>query len=191
MKNTLCVLSLLFLLAGCNLREPNHQKTVNDYYSAFDSGSYDDIRLLINDDITIVAGDYATPYTHDSFYEFFKWDSVFRPSYEILELQEKDSHVLVTVTQKNIRNEFLKNNPLTYRVKVSFISGKISKLEEVESIGVDWSIWAKERDSLVDYIANNHPELDGFVYDMTMGGAMDYLEAIDLYTTYKESPTGQ
>lgn len=73
------------------------------------------------------------------------------------------------------------------QVKISFTSGKISKLEELECIGVDWNIWRKERDSLVSWVNKNHPELDGFINDMTMNGSINYLKAIDLNITYKNA----
>ena len=121
----------------------------------------------------MISGDYETPYNHDSFYDFFKWDSIFKPSNDII----------VTVAQDNVRNEFLKNNPLVFKVKVSFTSEKISKLEELEYIDVNWEAWNQEKDSLVSWIKNNHHDLDGFVEDMTMNGSEDFLKAIELYAS--------
>lgn len=182
MKNKFLILSLFLLLVGCN-QKLTRQETVKEYYNAFDSANYNEIKELINDSIAIASGDYVTPYDHESFYEFIKWDSIFKSSYEIIELKEKNDHVFVTVAQHNLRNEFLKNNPLVFQVKISFDSGKISKLEELEYIDVNWSVWNKEKDSLVSWIKDNHTELDGFVNDMTMNGSMNYLKAIELYKT--------
>lgn len=170
-------------MVGCNNHKLNHQETVKEYYNAFDSGNYTQIRALINDTITITAGDYVTRYTHESFHEFFKWDSIFKPSYEIVELKEKDNHIVATIASKSLRYEFLKNNPLTCQFKIFFNSGKILKIESWECLGADWSIWQKERDSLVHWISKNNPNLDGFIHDMTMDGATNYLKAIELYKT--------
>ena len=121
------------------------------------------------------------PYNHDGFYEVFKWDSIFRTSYEIVGLEEMDNRIMVSVVLNSIRNEFLKNSSMTCKYKISFRFGKISKIEELECKDVDWNIWEKERDSLVNWIQKNHPELDGFINDMTMNGAMNYIKAIELY----------
>ena len=148
---------------------------------------YNELKTLINDSITIVAGDYVMPYTDDSFYEEFKWDSTFRPSYKIVELEEKNNQVIALVTLNSVRNEFLKNNTMTCQYQISFNSGKISKIEELECKDADWNIWKKERDSLVSWVKKNHPELDGFINDMTMNGAINYLKAIELYETDKNA----
>lgn len=174
-------------MVGCNNKKLTHQETVTKYYHAFNSSNYNEIKALINDSITILSGDYVTPYTHESFYEFFKWDSIFKPTYEVLELEEKNNDIIVTVAQENVRNEYLKNNPLVYKVKVSFDSGKISKMEDLDYIDVDWEAWSQERDSLVSWIRDNHPDLDGFVNDMTMDGSINYIKAIEKYTAYKSS----
>jgi len=34
---------------------------------------------------------------------------------------------------------------------------------------------------LVVWVEENHPELDGFIHDMTMKGAQDYVNSIELY----------
>ncbi|MCR9264104.1 MAG: hypothetical protein NXH86_08085 [Flavobacteriaceae bacterium] len=185
MKNKLLILILLVLLVGCNNEKLTRQETVTRYYYAFDSANYNEIKTLTNDSITITSGDYVTSYTHESFYEFFKWDSIFKSSYEIVELEEQNNDIIVTVAQENIRNEYLENNPLVYKVKVSFDSGKVSKMEDLDYIDVNWEVWSQKRDSLVNWIRDNHPDLDGFVNDMTMNGAMNYLKAVEKYTTYK------
>lgn len=73
MKNTLLILFLLYFLTGCNDQKLTHQETVTKYYKARDASNYNKLKTFINDNITITSGDYIMPYTHDSFYEEFKW----------------------------------------------------------------------------------------------------------------------
>ncbi|SHJ68266.1 hypothetical protein SAMN04488007_1091 [Maribacter aquivivus] len=181
MKNAFLILFLIVVLTSCDNKKLSHKKTVNRYYKAFDSGDFNKLKRVIHDSITIVSGDFITPFDKDSFYEFYKWDSIFEPSYEVIDLTEENDNVIATISQKNIRNEFLKNNPLKLNVKVSFASGKITKLEELDYIGVNWQEWNQEKDSLVNWIKVNHPNLDGFVNDMTRKGAINYVRAIELY----------
>ncbi|WP_396632447.1 hypothetical protein [Maribacter sp. R86514] len=181
MKNTFLILFVTGLLFGCGNKKLSRKETVTIYYKAFDSGDFEKLKTVIHDSITLISGDFVMPFDKDSFNEFYKWDSIFKPSYEILELVEDNDHLIATISQKNIRNTFLKNNPLKFNVKVSFTAGKITKLEELDYIGVNWKNWNQQKDSLVNYIKTNHPDLDGFVNNMTMTGAMNYLKAIELY----------
>lgn len=181
MKKIFILLVTIVLLTNCDNLQLNHKETVKQYYNAFDSGNFNALNAIINDSITIVSGDFATHYNHDSFHVFFKWDSIFKPSYQILDLEEKNTDVIVTITQKNIRNEFLKNNPLKFKVKVTFENEKISRIEELEYIDVNWNDWTQKRDSLENWVELNHQTLNGFINDMTMKGAINYIKAIELY----------
>jgi hypothetical protein len=186
MKNTLFILILLYSLIGCNEPKLTYQETVTKYYKARDAVKYNDLVTCINENVTIIEGDYVMPYNQDGFYEVFKWDSIFQPSYKIIKLEERNDQIIASVALSSIRNEFLKNNSMTCQYKISFISGKISEIESLECKGADWQIWQKEVNSLVSWIKINHPILDGFINDMTMNGAMNYLKAIELYELDKK-----
>ena len=162
MKYIFPLLNILLFLVSCQEQKLNHKETVGRYYDDFDAGNYDMIKATINDCITQVSGDFVTTYSRDGFYEFFKWDSIFKSPYEIIEMEKENDHLSVTVAQKNFRYEFLRNNLLRYKVKVSFTSGKIFKLEDLEYIDTNWGVWNKEKDSLVGWLRNNHPDLDSF-----------------------------
>ena len=181
MKNIYLII-VLFFLASCAHESSTHQKAVRSYYDARNAGNFKGLKEVVSERITITAGDYVMRYDQTSFYEQFKWDSVFKPTYKILDIEEMNDQVLVRVGQQNRRNAFLKNNPLVSKYRISFKAGKISKLEDVESIDTDWKLWSTQRDSLVNYIKRKHPELDGFVTDMSEQGAVNYLKAIELYT---------
>ncbi|WP_405399711.1 hypothetical protein [Maribacter sp. Asnod2-G09] len=181
MKNTILILFLIGVFNSCNNQKINHNEAVTTYYKAFDSGEFNKIKEVIHDSVTLISGDFIMPFDKNTFYEFYTWDSIFEPSYEVIELIEDNDDVIATISQKNIRNAFLKNNPLKLNVKISFVSGKITKIEELDYIDVNWDTWSQRKDSLVSMVKINHPELDGFVNDMTMKGAVNYLQAMELY----------
>lgn len=105
----------------------------------------------------------------------------------MVSLEKENDQFVATVSVNSLRFEFLKNNPLTFRHKFDFKSGKISKIETVEFIDTNWETWQKERDSLVKWVKSNHPKLDGFIHDLSMQGAINYLKAIELYKKSQDS----
>jgi len=185
MKYVIAITLFIILLAGCGQQEISNQEVTKKYYEARNSLDFSAIKKLVNDSVIVVEGDYVMPYSHESYYEVFKWDSIFQTSYKLVELKESNDQIIASVALSSIRNKFLKNDLMTCKFKLSFNSGKISKIESLDCSGADWNNWEKERDSLVNWISVNHPELNGFIYDMTMNGAKNYLKAIELYESHK------
>ncbi len=185
MKNNYLIVLFILFLFGCGQEKLTNKEKAKNYFNARNNLNFKEIKGLINDSITISEGDYVMPYSQDSYYEVFKWDSVFQTSYEIVELQENDDQIIASIALTSIRNRFLKNDLMTCKYKLSFDSGKISKIESLDCMDADWELWQKRVNSLVNWIEKNHPELSGFIHDMTMNGAMNYLKAIELYESNK------
>jgi hypothetical protein len=185
MKKIFLILLLTPIILCCNKPKITHVETVTKYYNAKDNQNYEGIKRLINDSITIIEGDYVMPYNPKTFYEVFKWDSIFKTSSKIVDLKVENNEIIATVSSYSARFEFLNNNPLTCQQKIYFNSDKISKIELLKCIDTDWNIWQKERDSLVNWINNHHSNLNGFINDMSMNGALNYLKAIELYRADK------
>ena len=182
MKKVLLLTAVILAITQCGKQSFSPEALVGTYYQAFDDSDFDKIREVISDSLTIVEGDYITLYTNESFYEQFRWDSIFQTSYQIKELESNaDEQVIVTVSSSSVRYRFLKNDPLTCQFKISIEDKKIKKIEAMDCLEADWAVWEGERDSLVQWTQLHHPELDGFIHDLSMQGAMNYLKAIELY----------
>ncbi len=180
-KKIIGILFTLFFVIGCKDQKLTPQNIVNQYYSARNIGNYKLLKNTIADSITVTAGDFVMPYNRTSFYEQFKWDSIFKPSYDIIELKEQNNQIIAVVSINSMKHEFLKNSFMTCEYKISFTNDKISKIEELACPEADWKIWETNVSILVNWIHENHPELDGFIQDLTMQGAKDYMKAIELY----------
>ncbi len=180
MKGFYSFITLLFLM-GCGHQKPTHSQLVSQYYEAFDASGFDQLVPLIADSITIAEGQYVTTYSRGEFYEHFKWDSVFQTSYQVVDLEDQGEQVVATVTSGSVRYQFLQNDPLTCRYNISFHSDKIVRIDVLDCSNADWNVWQTEVDSLVGWVHQYHPELDGFIHDLTMNGAIHYLQAIQLY----------
>lgn len=181
MKRRFIILLSALFIVGCTQNNTTHIEAAEKYFQARNSFQFDEIKKLIADSLTIVEGDHKMYYSQDSFYEIFKWDSIFQSSYEIVSLEEIDEHIIASIALSSIRNRFLKNDLMTCLYKLSFESGQIAKIESLDCHNADWETWENRVNKLVEWIALNHPELDGFIHDMSMKGAINYLEAITLY----------
>lgn len=177
------ILSFLILIffAGCTAQKNLKPDHVKRYFDGFKRSDYKVISEVISDSLIITEGDYIMKFTVESYYEHFKWDSVFKPIYKVLEIKNQDNQIVVTAAVESLRFKFLKNNPLTCTRKFYFEKGKINKIENLDCIDADWEIWQKERDSLVSWIKLNRPELDGFINNLSEDGAKNFLKAITLY----------
>ena len=181
MKYMLLLIILACALAGCAEKERSPEETVAAYYKAVAEGNYQEISSLISDSITITSGDYVMPFDKESYHEHFKWDSIFKPTYKVVSIESDNEQVIATVAVSSLRFEFLKNNPLTCSHSIYFNNGNITKLEEITCKDVNWNVWSQQRDSLVAWTARNHPELDHFINDLSMKGAIKYKKAVELY----------
>lgn len=186
MRISIFVLSFLCLTVGCNTYKMSPQETVTQYYQARDAGDFKKLMSCVADSITIIEGDYIMPYNHDEFNEVFRWDSIFQPSYEIVSMEESGNQIIASVAISSLRNNFLKNKRMTCKYRLSFISQKINKVQSLDCTEVDWKAWQMQVDSLVDWIDEMHPELNGFIHDMSMNGAINYMKAIDYYQIEKD-----
>ena len=169
------------LLLRCTNSNQSKSSLATEYYQAFDESDFKRISEVIADTIVVAEGEYVTRYSSDSFYTQFKWDSTFNTRYQITDLKEDGDNVFLTVSSSSIRYNFLRNNPLICEFKVSFKNQKISRIDVLGCPNADWGVWQAERDSLVSWTSIHHPELDGFINDLTMAGALNYLKAIEYY----------
>lgn len=156
-------------------------KTKNYYTAYYEQKDFALVGNYLADSITIVEGEYQMPYSAKTYYTMFQWDSVFQPCCDVLEVLRQDTQVVATVATYSSRFEFLGNNPLTTKQRLSFTDGKIVQIEILDYIEADFTVWAARRDTLVAWIDVYQPELSGFVYDMTKTGAENYLKAIALF----------
>lgn len=171
----------LYALPSCISNRNQAPTEIIKYYKGFQNADYNEIKATIADSITITEGKYVMGFTSESYYGQFAWNSVFNPTYDVVDVSLKDQHWLATVSVRSSRFEFLKNNPLKTTQRFYLDNGKISKIENVDFINVDWNSWQIQKESLVQWIRENHPELDRFIEDLSKDGGLKYKKAITLY----------
>jgi len=172
---------LVGLFISCQQRKIDKSSIYVEYLESYNQQGFEKASSYLHDTIIITDGDYSKQYLKHEYADYFQWDSVFKPQFNLKILNEQQDYLEIIEKISSKRFEFLDNNPLIMRKKIYFESGKITEIENVEYQNVNWSTWTENRDSLVNWIDKQHPELSGFINDMTKTGGMNYLKAIELY----------
>ena len=181
MNRYLLFISFLLYSLGAFSQEMTAIDIVKSYYNALNEGNFSKVQPFVSNTVTIIEGDVVVPYSAKSFYDFFQWDSVFSPSYEIQEISQSENQVIVKLSVVSERLKFLKNSPMSSKMKFTLRNNKIYMMEVVEYFGVDFDVWQYERDTMVKWIDENHSVLSGFINDLTKKGAENYIDAIRLW----------
>ncbi len=180
---------LLFLLTISLFSCKNSEKEVDklglarEYFQALNHSDGAEMRVLLADSLFTVIPkyDYSVTFSVDDYVgSWLKWDSVFDPTYKILEIELGNDIVKATVSKIDQRIQFLQQEPFITNETLRFDKNKIVTVE-TEYVNFNEKIWDKNRTALLEWVEENHPELNGFIYDQTEAGGIKYLKAIELY----------
>lgn len=188
--NQKCVfLILLFaVLIGCqSSKTVEKEQIARDYYHALDESNFERIAELQYDSIRIKEGPFNSTYTVSDYVNWLQWDSVFQPTYEILDAKLVDETVELSISKLCKRIEFLNGGPMVSKERMQFKDGKIYMLEIGEFTSFNAEQWNAQREDLVNWVKINHPELDGFINDQSLQGGLNYLKALELYQNRADS----
>ncbi|MDO1502143.1 hypothetical protein Q2T40_18565 [Winogradskyella maritima] len=181
------LLGLGLLLAVSCISTDSETQQIKRYYSGFQDGDYSKIKAVLADSVTLISGDNVMPFNPESYYKQFKWDSVFQPKYKLNSITVQHKKRIAKVSLNSMKIKFLQNNAMSCSYEFSFVDGKISKIKELDCPTADWPLWGQRVDSLVQFIEKNHPDLDGFIHDLSMQGAQNYLDAIEAYERHRKT----
>lgn len=186
----ICALFVLaiMVLFSCKskVQESDKKQLIKAYYASLNNFELKEIPDYYFDSIRMIENDYLYLASKDSFYLKLQWDSVFRPKYQILEIEEIENDLIVKVSKSDPRILFLNEEPNVYRERFTFKDELIFSSEIKGFIVFNWDLWDNNRSKLVNWIKENHPDLDGFLYDQTKQGGVNYLKAINLYKASHE-----
>nr|WP_299000161.1 hypothetical protein [uncultured Allomuricauda sp.] len=191
MKNTSLslLLAAIVCLVGCknNDKDVASVEVAKAYYKSLNSSNLKKLSSLLTDSIICKELDYEASFSKDGYKELQRWDSVFQPTYKILEIQEVDGEVKSKISKACLRTLFLNGEPVVTKETISFKNGKIKRVSIDKYVVFNWKRWDSVRSRLVNYIDENQPELNGFLYNQTVEGALNYTEAVQLFNKSKES----
>ena len=192
-KNVYKIIVLSCLLVIGLISCENSEKQIDqlaiakNYYKALDNSDDSGITHLLTDSLLTkeTEYDYEQTFTLKEYVEWLKWDAAFDPNYEILEIAREGETVKAKISKIDKRISFLHEAPIVTNQVIRFENDKIISIETTQYVVFNDSLFIKNRDDLVSWVDENHPELNGFLYDQTEAGGMKYLKAIELYQSKK------
>lgn len=180
-------LSLLFLIGflSCKTseKEIDNVEIAKNYYKFLDSSDISGMATLLGDSIVIRESedDYEENFTQKAYIEWLEWDSVFDPTYKIIDIEHDNETVKAKISKIDKRIFFLHEEPMVWNEIIRFNNNKIVSVERIQYDVFDLEKFLKNRNGLVNWINENHPRLNGFLNAQTKSVGMTYLKAIELY----------
>jgi hypothetical protein len=142
---------------------------------------FNQVKQSLADSIIITEMGYEVVKNLDAFRRHFLWDSFFRPDYSLMAFSENDTAIIATVAKLDKRIQFLQDSALVYQVSLAFKGGQIVGMSTIKYVKMNGRKWMSRRDLLAGWIDTNHPELSGFIHDLTPKGAQNFLQAMSLF----------
>ncbi len=191
--NRIVIISLILFVGLVSCK--NSEKTIDKlkitekYFVALDESNSGKMQDLLADSLitTIPKYEYEVRYSKNDYLKnWLKWDSVFEPTYKVLEMNMENGTVKAKVSKSDKRIIFFMGKPFITNEILKFKDDKIIELE-TEYINFDEETWGKNRTELLNWTKENHPELnlDININVQTESGGKKFLKAIERYENQK------
>ena len=186
MKNVarLVILSL-FTVVACTPPESkvDNLEVAKRYYEALDNADITAMGSLLTDSLVTKETEYnyVQTFTKQQYIEWLKWDAVFEPTYEVLEINKENEAIKARISKTDKRIEFLHSEPIITDQILRIEQGKIISVETVKYVEFNDSLFVANRTLLLNWVSENHPDLGAFINDQTEAGGRRYLKALELF----------
>lgn len=174
---------LILILFSC---QKNDEKLISEFYDGLNNSDFSKVQRVIADTLIVAEGDWIYKYSKNDYYDWFAWDSVFKPSYLIKNFEKTDSGIFFTVSKRCKRIDFLHDGNLDFNVRAIINDNKLLGIYTESYVNMDFAKWGATRDSLIVWVENEQPDLSGFMEKQNSAYAEKYLKAINLYSDFKK-----
>lgn len=178
-------LAFLFLTISCGIQneKTGSVEIVKNFYKGLNQSNYELIEKYLGDSLAMNENEwnYYLTFSKSEFRDWFQWDSVFNPKYEIVELAEKNDTVFASITKTDQRIQLLNKEPITYQVYFDVVDYKLVAVNRYKYLQADWTLWQTNREEFIKWVDKFHPEYSGFMNVQNKEYGERYLNAIHLY----------
>lgn len=183
-KALLFLVTITFISCKTSQKEKDRVDLAKQYFRVLDSSDYSKMSEWFADSLTTIEGGYKMTYSKTDYIEFLKWDAVFDPSYDVLEIDQINGIVKAKISKMDKRIAFLHEQPFLTNQTIEFHNNKIISVK-TDYLNFNETTWERNKNILLNYIDEHHPELNGFIYNQTEAGGTTFLKAIELYKNNK------
>jgi len=138
--NKIVVLSLLltigFISCKNSEKENNKLNIAKQYYKVLDNSYNSEIETLLTDSILTKETEYNYEqiFSLKEYVEWLKWDSVFDPTYEFLQIEQENEIVKAKISKIDKRIFFLHEEPIVTNQIIRFNDDKITSIETTKYV---------------------------------------------------------
>lgn len=186
-KITTYVFLTAIILMSCENKQIQSKniEITKQYFKVLNHAEPSKVMNWLANSLKITEEEYRQTYSKNEYSKVLQWDSVFTPNYRVLNIEEKDAIVNVKISKIDQRISFLHDNePFVTNHQIKFHEGKIVEIA-TDYVNFNYAAWEKNKTELLSYINQNHPELNGFLNDLTKDGGIKFLKAITFYNNKK------
>jgi hypothetical protein len=179
----LFILNIALLSCKTSSEQINQLEISKQYYQALNNSDGNLMKKVLTDSLILkeMDYDYVQIFSQKDYIEdWLKWDSVFSPTYKILEIKQDNDVVKATISKVDKRIHFLHEEPTIWSAVIRFDADKIRSIER-KNVVFNEKTWERNKTDFLNWIQENHPELNEFIYDQTESGGERFLKAIALY----------
>ena len=116
----LIIFVFLFLTISCKFQNDKTSsiEIVKEFYKGLNQSDFKLISNCIADSFAMneIEWKINLKYSKNEYHDWFQWDSIFNPKYEIVELEERNDSVFATISKDDYRIHLLHEIPLIYKV---------------------------------------------------------------------------
>jgi hypothetical protein len=189
MKNILFALIALLLITACK-EETDKLDLIQQYYEGLNSGDYKKASSVLSDQFIMRENEdnFEVSFSPEKFHDWFQWDSVFQPTYEIKASELVNDTLRIAISKKCDRIMLFNEAPLTNLAYFEISDGKIKAINRYKYLVADWNKWMKNKDQFLQFVHTEIPEYKDMEKVQNYEYGEKFAKAIQLYSFYVQNP---